>query len=103
MGKDNNNSKPLKSNHSGKKSSSGNQSQGPKLNCILQAKDPKPNNKTIKAKFTKSEGAKVSEQICRRKTGNIEANLAGLMNQMVSLGDIMLRIVSGKDGMSRWG
>ena len=96
MGKDNNNSKPSKSNRLGKKSSSGNQLQGPKLNCILRAKEPKPNDETMKAKFTESDGAEVSEQIRRWKTGDIEANLVALMNRMVSLGDMYEMWEDGK-------
>jgi hypothetical protein len=88
MAKDNEKSKPSRSNHSGKKASSDNQSNGPKLNCILRAKDPIPNGETIKAKFTESDGAEVSEQIREWKTGDVEANLVALMNQMVSLGEI---------------
>jgi hypothetical protein len=85
MAKDNEKSKPSQSNRSGKKVSSDNQSNGPKLNCIWQAKDPKPNDETIKTEFTESDGAKVSEQIPGWKTGDVEANLVALMNRMVSL------------------
>ena len=88
MAKDNEKSKPSRSNRSGKKASSDNQSNGPKLNCILRAKDPKPNDETIKAKFTESDGTEVSEQIRGWKTGDVEANLVALMSRMVSLGEM---------------
>jgi len=88
MAKDNEKSKPSRSNRSGKKASSDNQPNGPKLNCILRAKDPKPNDETIKAKFTESDGTEVSEQIRGWKTGDVEANLVALMNRMVSLGEM---------------
>jgi hypothetical protein len=62
LGKDNNNPKPAKSNRSGRKAFSNSQSQ-PKTDCILRFKDPKPNDESIKAKFTESDGAEVSKQI----------------------------------------
>ncbi len=86
MGKDNNNPKPAKSNRLGWKASSNSQSQ-PKINCILRFKDPKLNDESIKAKFTESNGAEVSEQIRSWKTGDNKANLVALMNRLVSLGD----------------
>jgi hypothetical protein len=88
MAKDNEKSKPSRSNRLGKKASSDNQSNGPKLNCILRAKDPKPNDETIKAKFTESDGTEVSKQIRGWKTGDVEANLIALMSRMVSLGEM---------------
>ena len=50
----------------------------------------------MKAKFTESDGAEVSEQIRRWKTGDIEANLVALMNRMVSLGDMYEMWEDGK-------
>jgi hypothetical protein len=95
MGKDNNNPKPVKSNRSGRKAFSNSQSQ-PKTDCILRFKDPKPNDESIKAKFTESNGAKVSEQIRSWKTGDNKANLIALMNRMVSLGDMYEMWEDGK-------
>jgi hypothetical protein len=57
MAKDIKNPKPGKSNRSGRKASSNNQLQ------LIHVKDPKPNDKSIKAKFMESGGAEVSEQI----------------------------------------
>ncbi len=95
MGKDNNNPKPAKSNQSGWKAFSNSQLQL-RTDCILRFKDPKPNEESIKAKFTESNGAKVSEQIGGWKTGDNEANLDALMNRMVSLGDMYKMWEDGK-------
>jgi hypothetical protein len=78
-GEDDNNSKPSRSGRSGQGKPSNNQPQ-PKVDCILCFKDPKPSGDTIKAKFAKSDGAKVSKQIRGYRTGNNEANLVALMN-----------------------
>ena len=95
MGKDNNNPKPTKLNRLGWKAFSYSQSQ-PKTDCILHFKDPKPNDESIKAKFTESNGAEVSEQIRGWKTGDNKANLVALMNQLVSLGDVYEMWEDGK-------
>jgi hypothetical protein len=95
MGKDNNNPKPAKLNRSGRKASSNSQSQ-PKIDCILRFEDPKPNDESIKAKFTESDRAEVSEQIRGWKTGDNEANLIALMNRLVSLGDMNEMWEAGK-------
>jgi hypothetical protein len=87
MGKDDNNSKPSRSERSVQRKPSNNQPQ-PKVDCNLCFKDPKPSDDTIKAKFAKSDGAEVSKQIRGYKTGNNKANLIVLMNQMVTLGDL---------------
>ncbi len=70
------------------KSNQSDQKAQPKTNCILRFKDPKPNDKSIKAKSTESNGVEVTKQIRSRKTGNNEANLVALMNRMVSLGEM---------------
>ncbi len=95
MGKDNNNPKPAKSNRSGRKAFSNSQLQ-PKTDCILRFKDPKPNDESIKAKFTESDRAEVSKQIRGWKTGDNEANLVALMNRLVSLGDMYEMWEDGK-------
>jgi hypothetical protein len=87
MGKDSNTPKSTKSNRLGRKTSSSGQSQ-PKTDCILCFKDPKPNDKTIKAKFTESYGAKVSKQIRSWKTGDNKANPVALMNRIVIRGHV---------------
>jgi hypothetical protein len=79
----------------GSESNSNSQSQ-PKTDCILCFKDPKPNDESIKAKFTESNGAEVSKQICGWKTGDNEANLIALMNRLVSLGDMYEMWEDGK-------
>jgi hypothetical protein len=84
MAKDDN-SKP--NSKLGQKNSSNNQSQ-PKVDCITRFKDPKPCNKSIKAKFFESGRNKVSEQIQSCKTGDFKANLIALMNRIISLGDL---------------
>jgi hypothetical protein len=68
----------------------------PKLNCIIHFKDPKPSDKSIKAKFTKSDGAEVSEVIRRYKTSDNQANLVLLMNRIVNMGDLYDMFESGK-------
>ena len=60
----------------------------PQLNCILHFKDPKPNDKEIKAKFFEADESEVSEQIMCFKTGDVHANLVILMDRMVGLGDL---------------
>jgi hypothetical protein len=60
----------------------------PKVNCIIQLKDPKPSDESIKAKFTKSDGAEVSEVIHGYKASNNQANLMLLMNRITNLGDL---------------
>ena len=85
MGKDYNDSKSVKFNQSNQRTASNDQSH-PKVECILHFKDPMPNEETIKAKFTESCGTEVSEIIHGWKTGDYEANLVALMNQMVTLG-----------------
>jgi hypothetical protein len=68
----------------------------PKVNCIIQFKDPKPSDESIKAKFTESDGADVSEVICRYKTSDNQASLVLLMNRMVTLGDLYDMFENGK-------
>ena len=80
MGKDNANSK-----HSSKSSR---KNQLKELNCILLFKDPKPSNREIKAKPYEADDTKVSEQIKKFKTDDNDTNLIGLMNNIVSLGDL---------------
>jgi hypothetical protein len=87
MGKDDNNSKSSRSGRLGQRKPSTNQPQL-KVDCILCFKDPKPSNNTIKARFAKSNGVKVSKQIHGYKTGNNKANLVALMNIMGTLGDL---------------
>ena len=60
----------------------------PQLKCILHFKDPKPNDKEIKAKFYEADDSEVSEQIMCYKTGDVHANLVILMDRMVGLGDL---------------
>ncbi len=67
-----------------------------KVNCILQFKDPKPSEESIKAKFTKSDGSEVSEIIHGFKTGDAEANLVALMNRIVNLKDLYEMWEDGK-------
>jgi hypothetical protein len=68
----------------------------PKLNCIIQFKDPKPSDESIKAKFTELDGAEVSEVICGYKTSDNQANLVLLMNRIVNLGDLYDMFENGK-------
>ena len=79
MGKDYNNSKSAKSNQLNQRMASNDQLHL-KVECILRFKDPKPNEETIKAKFTESGGTEVSEIIREWKTGDYVANLVALMN-----------------------
>lgn len=58
------------------------------LICILHFKDPKPNDREIKAKFFEADDAEVSEQIMCYSTGDIQANLVILMERIVGLGDL---------------
>ncbi len=95
MREDNNNPKPVKLNQLGRKAFSNSQSQ-PKTDCILHFKDPKPNDELIKAKFTESDGAEVSEKIRGWQTGDNKANLLASMNRMVSLGDMYEMWEDGK-------
>jgi hypothetical protein len=67
----------------------------PKVECILHFKDTKPNEETIKAKFTESGGTEVSE-IIRRWNGDYKANLVALMNRMVTLGYLHWRNYKNK-------
>jgi len=78
----------------GKKNRSDNNQ--PKVNCIIQFKDPKPSDESIKAKFTESDGAEVSEVIRGYKTSDNQANLMLLMNRMVNLGDLYDMFENGK-------
>jgi hypothetical protein len=71
---------------SDRKKSSNNQNQ-PKTNCILHFKDPKPSDKPIKAIIFELDDTEVS-QIRSFKTGDNDANLVGLMSQIVNLGDL---------------
>ncbi len=80
-----NDSKSVKFNGLNQRTASNNQSHS-KVECILRFKDPKPNEETIKAKFTESGGTEVSEIICGWKTGDYKAILVALMNRMVTLG-----------------
>jgi hypothetical protein len=68
----------------------------PKVNCIIQYKDPKPSDESIKAKFTESDGAEVSKVIRGYKTSDNQANLVLLMNRMVTLGDLYDMFENGK-------
>jgi len=71
--------------------SGGNQAQQqnkPQLKCILHFKDPKLNDSKIKAIFYEADDSEVSEQIMCFKTGDINASLVILMDQMVGLGDL---------------
>ena len=60
----------------------------PQLNCVLCFKDPTPSDKSIKAKFTESDGTEVSEQVKGFKNGDSDANFIVLMSQITSLGDL---------------
>ena len=68
----------------------------PKLNCIIQFKDPKPGDESIKAKFTESDGTEVSEVIRGYKTSDNQANLVLLMNCIVNMGDLYDMFENGK-------
>ncbi len=68
----------------------------PKVNCIIQFKDPKPSDESIKAKFTKLVGAEVSEVIRGYKTSDNQANLVLLMNRIINLGDLYDMFENGK-------
>ena len=59
-----------------------------KVNCILRFKEPKPSDHEIKAKFFEADNTEVSEQIRKFKTGDNDANLVTLMNEIVGLGDL---------------
>ena len=59
-----------------------------KVNCILRFKEPKPSDHEIKAKFFEADNTEVSEQIRKFKTGDNDANLVALMNEIVGLGDL---------------
>jgi hypothetical protein len=93
------------SNDKAQKSKSGSRSRGkknrsdnnqPKVNCIIQFKDPKPSDESIKAKFTESDGAEVSEVIRGYKTSDNQANLVLLMNRIINLGDLYDMFENGK-------
>jgi hypothetical protein len=68
----------------------------PKVNCILHFKDLKPSDDSIKAKFYEADETDVSEQIRKFKTGDYDANLVALMNQIVGLGDLYKMCEDGK-------
>ena len=67
-----------------------------KVNCIPRFKEPKPSDHEIKAKFYEADDTEVSEQIRKFKTGDNDANLIGLMNEIVGLGDLYAMWEDGK-------
>ncbi len=66
------------------------------MNCIIQFKDPKPSDESIKAKFTELDGAEVSKVIHGYKTSDNQANLVLLMNRIVNLEDLYNMFENGK-------